>query len=336
MDINEDPINPGFPICDPHHHLWDYPDSLSDNGLSIAVRQQRHYLLGELLQDITGGHNVIQTVFIECKSMYHADTTKEMAPIGETEFAQGIAAQSASGRYGSTRVAAGIVGYADLALGTAVEPVLEAHVAASRNRFRGIRYVTANSPQLLMDSKFRQGFALLQKYNLSFDAGVFHTQLLDLTELAEAFPNITIILIHFGVPLGVGSFKGKRDIVLRDWKKAMAELSRCPNVFVKLGGMGISPIGFGWDERPTKPDSEELATAITPYFEWCIEKFGPTRCMFESNFPVDKVSFSYTTLWNAYKNFTKNYSPTEKADLFFNTAVRAYRLKPQGMAVHRT
>ena len=326
----EDPMDPDLPICDPHHHLWDRPN--------------HRYLLEELLQDIGGGHQIIQTVFLECRSMYRCDGPQEMQPVGQTEFVQGIAAQSASGQYGKTQVAAGIVGFADLTLGAAVTPVLEAHIAASRDRFRGIRHISAwdastditsnfdwwrvrNIPKgLLLYSKFREGFACLQKYGLSFDAWLYHPQLMELVDLAQTFPSITIIVNHAGGPIGMGPYVGKREEVLQEWKLGIAALASCPNVFVKLGGLGHELGGFGWHERAIPPSSAELAEAMAPYFHWCIEQFGTNRCMFESNFPVDKISYSYTVLWNAFKHIVKDFSPKNRAALFYDTAVRVYRL----------
>ena len=335
--VNEEPIDPGLPICDPHHHLWDYPDHIPDDNVPPVVRPFRHYLLGQLLADTTGGHNIVQTAFIECHSMYRNGATKEMRPVGETEFVQGIAAQSASGRYGSTQVAAGIVGFADLTLGDAIEPVLEAHISASQNRFRGIRYrtiwdasseinSTIKDPNLLASLKFREGFGLLHKYKLSFDAWLYHAQLPGLVALARDFPDTTIILNHTGGPLGIGPYSGKRDEVFQDWKGGITALSCCPNVYIKLGGLGMPMTGFGWHKRPTPPNSKELAIAMEPYFYWCIERFGTNRCMFESNFPVDRISYSYTILWNTFKLISRNYSLIERAELFYNTAVHAYRL----------
>ena len=326
----EDPIEPDLPICDPHHHLWHRPN--------LPDRPGTRYLLEELLQDTGGGHRIVQTVFMECMSMYRKGGPQEMRPVGETEFVQGIAAQSASGQYGTTRVAAGIVGHADLTLGAAVAPVLEAHIAASRNRFRGIRHSSTwdasadirsymNPPKgLLLDSKFRQGFACLQKYSLSFDAWLYHTQLTELTDLARAFPNTSIIVNHIGGPLGIGPYAGKRDEVFKDWKRGIAALAPCLNVVVKLGGLGMPMCGFGWNERATPPNSTELAEAMAPYYQTCIELFGANRCMFESNFPVDKVSYSYTVMWNAFKHIAKSLSTKERSALFRDTAVRVYRL----------
>ena len=329
----EEPIDPDLPICDPHHHLWDRPND--------------RYLLEELLQDTGGGHRIVQTVFVECRSMYKRGGPEEMQPVGETEFVQGIAAQSTSGQYGMTAVAAGIVGFADLTLGAAVIPVLEAHIAASKNRFHGIRHIstwdaspdivsTRNPPKgLLLDPKFREGFACLQKYGLSFDAWLYHPQLMELVDLARAFPDTPIVVNHIGGPLGIGPYAGKRKEVFQDWKRGMAALATCPNMVVKLGGLGMPRCGFGWHERTIPPSSAELAEAMAPYYRWCIEQFGVDRCMFESNFPVDKISYSYNVLWNAFKRISEDFSPQERGALFYETAVKVYRLPTRGRGAWR-
>ena len=263
----------------------------------------------------------------------------EMQPVGETEFVQGVAAISASGQYGPTRVAAGIVSFADLALGATVAPVLEAHIAASPNRFRGIRHAcawdanpdirnshTSPSQGLLMDTTFREGFACLQQYGLSFDAWLYHHQMGELADLARAFPDVTIILDHVGGPLGIGPYAGKREDVFEQWQPSIADLAACANVVVKLGGLAMSMCGFGWHRRPQPPTSAELAEAMAPYYLYCIEQFGVERCMFESNFPVDKVSCSYTVLWNTFKRMTQDFSSADQAALCHDNAVRVYRL----------
>lgn len=323
----EEPIDPDLPICDPHHHFWDRPGS--------------RYLLDELLQDTGGGHRVTETVFIECSSMYRKDGPEPLRPVGETEFVQGIAAQSASGQYGDTEVAAGIVGYADLALGDGVTGVLESHMAASKDRFRGVRNSSCwdESPDirryknpmkgLLADRTFREGFSALGKLGLSFDAWLYHTQLQELADLARAFPPVPIILDHIGGPIGIGPYAGRREEVRQLWKDGIAELATCQNVVVKLGGFGMPLGGFGWHERDAPPSSTELAGVMGPYYRFCIESFGVDRCMFESNFPVDRVSSSYTVLWNAFKRMTEDFSPTERSALFRDTAVRTYGLSPQ-------
>ncbi|MFC2032834.1 amidohydrolase family protein [Chloroflexota bacterium] len=322
----EDPIDPDLPICDPHHHLWDHPNN--------------RYLLDELLQDTEGSHHIAQTVFVECRSMYRKDGPQEMQPVGETEFVQGIAAQSAHGQYGITTITAGIVGFANLTLGTAVVPVLEAYLAASSNRFHGIRHTSVwdasadvtsyykRPPKgLLLDPKFREGFACLQKYSMSFDAWLYHPQLTELANLARAFPDIPIIIDHVGGPLGIGPYAEKRKEVYQEWKRGITTLATCPNVFAKLGGLGIPLCGFGWHERVIPPNSTELAEAMAPYYIWCIEQFGVNRCMFERNFPVDKQSYSYTIMCNSFKRISKDFSSENRAALFHNTAVKVYRLE---------
>lgn len=321
----EEPIDPDLPVCDPHHHLWDGP---GDRG---------RYLLDEYLRDAGGGHHIVKTVFVECGAMYRKDGPQEMRPVGETEFVQGIAAQITSGQYGRATVAAGIVGLADLTLGVNVVPVLEAHMAASKNRFRGIRQSCTwdsdrtiismgKGKEMMMDTKFREGFACLRKYGLSFDGWQYYTQLRELADLARGFPDTIIIVNHTGGPLGIGHYAGKRNEVFQEWKRSMTELASCPNVVVKLGGLGMPRCGFDWHEQVKPPNSTDLAEAMAPYYRFCIEVFGAERCMFESNFPVDKVSYSYTVLWNAFKRTCKDCSLEERSALFHDTAVKVYRL----------
>ncbi|MGH2587280.1 MAG: amidohydrolase family protein [Dehalococcoidia bacterium] len=320
----EEPLEPDLPIIDPHHHLWHRP--------------RNRYILKDLLADLEG-QNVRQTVFVECSSMYRAGGAEEFLVIGETEWVQGIAAQSGSGGFGETRVATGIVGSADLRLGDRVAPVLEAHLSASPQRFRGIRHraawaepgvVTTQAPSqpahLLMDPDFRRGFAYLRPYALSFEAWLYHTQLPELADLARTFPDTVIILNHLGGPLGVGPYAGKRDEVFAQWKKDVAAVAACQNVVLKVGGIQMVINGFGWHERDRPPTSDELLEANRDWYLYAIEQFGPTRCMFESNFPVDKLSCSYTVLWNQFKKLTKSFSAHERAAMFHDTAQRIYRL----------
>jgi predicted TIM-barrel fold metal-dependent hydrolase len=322
--VNETVIDPGLPICDPHHHLWDHPGS--------------RYLLDELLGDTGSGHNVIATVFVECASMYRAEGPQALKPVGETEFVNGVAAMTASGRYGAIRAAAGIVSLADLTLGTRVGEVLDAHIAVGP-RFKGIRHAvgwdaadtvrnshTNPTEGLLLDATFRKGFAELGKRNLSFDAWLYHPQIPQLTNLARAFPDTTIILDHFGGPLGVGPYEGRRAEIFQGWKKAIDDLAACPNVVAKLGGIAMPINGFGFHKRERPATSDELVAATGDYYRHAIDRFGPDRCMFESNFPVDKASCSYRTLWNSFKKIAVGASASEKAALFHNTAARVYRL----------
>ncbi|HWE17767.1 MAG TPA: amidohydrolase family protein [Hyphomicrobiaceae bacterium] len=318
-------IGPALPIVDPHHHLWDV--------------DRARYLLDELRADTGSGHNIVATVFIEARAMRRADGPVEMRTVGETEFVNGVAAMSASGLYGSTRHCAGIVGHADLTLGGQVEPVLEAHLRAGGGRFRGIRYITAwdadtsvrnpaySPPQgLLGDSAFRQGFAVLGRLGLSFDAWLFHPQIGEVADLARAFPGTSIVLNHVGGPIGVGAYAGRRAEEFPGWAQSIKALAACPNVCVKLGGLGMRLGGFGFHELPEAPSSEMLAAAWRPYVETCIEAFGADRAMFESNFPVDKGSYSYPVFWNACKRLAQGASDTETAALFSGTAARFYRL----------
>ncbi|HXV82233.1 MAG TPA: amidohydrolase family protein, partial [Candidatus Binatia bacterium] len=266
----EDPLDPNLPICDPHHHLRERPND--------------RYFLQEFIQDTSTGHNVVATVCVENRAMYRKDGPEHMKPVGETEFFDSVAAQAAADPHQSTRVAAGIVGHADLRLGESVAQVLEAHLMVSPNRFRGIRHSTtwdeseavrSDAQQgLLADSTFRRGFARLKRYGLSFDAWLYHPQLPELVELARTFPDVAIVLDHIGGPLGVGPYKGKWDEVFRAWSAAIADLSTCPNVTVKLGGVGSTRSGYGWHERAVQPASVELANTMEPYFDFCIEKFG--------------------------------------------------------------
>ena len=322
--VSEDIIEPDRPICDPHHHLWD--------------RAGSRYLLDELIADTGSGHNVVSTVFVECASMYRADGAEALRPVGETEFVNGVAAMSASGGYGTMRACAGIVSYADLTLGAAAGEVLDEHLAASP-RFRGIRHAagwdasdevrnshTNPSEHLLASPAFREGFAELGKRGLSFDAWLYHRQIPELTELARAFPGTTIIFDHFGGPLGIGPYEGQQEAIFTQWRKDVAELAQCGNVYAKLGGLVMPINGFGFHKRERPATSDELVEVTSRYYRHAIDCFGVERCMFESNFPVDKASCSYAVLWNAFKKLVAEASEAEKTWLFHDAAATAYRL----------
>ena len=320
----EDVLDPDLPICDPHHHLWDKPGD--------------RYMIDEISRDVGSGHNIVQTVFVEVDAMYRSSGPEEMRPIGESEWVRGIGAQSDSGLYGRTKGATGIVGYANLNLGARVEPVLEAMESVSSGRFRSVRHTCSwdeyeplrshrsGWPGMMAETKFREGLSKLIDRGHSFDALVYHPQLSELTELVDAFPNGVFVLNHIGRPLGVGPYQGHRDKVYEVWKKDMAKLAERPNVLVKVGGLGNRVSGFGWDTQPEPPNSQELVEKTSPYYLYTIEVFGPERCMFESNFPVDKNSYSYKTIWNSFKRMTQGFSSTEKTWLFHDTAAKAYRL----------
>jgi predicted TIM-barrel fold metal-dependent hydrolase len=319
-------LESALPIVDPHHHLWERPGW--------------RYMLDDLLGDTNSGHNIVATVFVQCRSMHRAGGPEAFRPVGETEFVNGVAAMSASGGYGASKICAGIVGHVDLLLGDRAGEVLEAHIRAGGGRFRGIRHITAydadptlmnpayNPPPGLMGEKsFREGFARLAPLNLTFDAWLYHPQIGDVIALARAFPGTGICLNHIGGPLAIGKYAGKRDEVFATWSKSIRDLAACPNVVVKLGGMAMRINGWDFHEKADPPASETLAAAWKPYVDTCISAFGANRCMFESNFPVDKGSYGYAPFWNACKLLAKDASAAEKTDLFSGTAARFYRLE---------
>jgi predicted TIM-barrel fold metal-dependent hydrolase len=323
---HEDIIEPDLPIIDPHHHLWDRPGN--------------RYLLPDLLADVGSGHNIRATVFLECREMYRAEGPAELRSLGETEFVTGVAAMSASGKYGPTHCCAGIIGNVDLRIGARARDVLEKHVVASGGRFRGIRnnstwhadsalgIFTGGAPAgLLLDRNWRAGFAALAPLGLSFDAWMFHPQLGELIDLARAFPATGIVLNHVGGALAIGPYAGKRDAAFAEWSGNIRALAACPNVHVKLGGLGMRLGGFDFAERALPPSSSDLADAWRPYIETCVAAFGPARAMFESNFPVDKGMCSYAVMWNAFKRLASGYSSDEKTAMFSGTALRVYRLQ---------
>jgi L-fuconolactonase len=319
--LTEDILEPELPIVDPHHHLWDHPGS--------------RYLLDELLADVNSGHNIVATVFIQCGSGYRTSGPEEMRPIGESEFVRAIA-EEADQRGTRTRICEGIVSFADLRLGN-VDAVLEGQIAAAGGRFRGIRQIAAHDPAivgassyvppagLLADPDFRRGLKRLPAHDLTFEAWLYHPQIKALTAVARDAPEVKIVLNHFGGPLGIGPYR--REEVFPGWRADLKALAACPNVYVKLGGLAMIVNAFDFHLGPLPPSSGELANAWRPYVETCIEAFGANRCMFESNFPVDKGACSYPVLFNAFKRLASGASAAEKADLFAGTATRFYRLR---------
>ena len=320
-------LEPDRPIIDPHHHLWDRPGN--------------RYLLHDLVEDLSSGHNIRATVFLECREMYRADGPPDTRSLGETAFVAGVAAMSESGIYGPSKACAGIIGNVDLrAVGGRARGILEQHVTASGGRFRGIRngatwhsdpslrvFTSGSGEGLYVDRSFREGFAALAPLNLTFEAWMFHSQLGDLVSLAGAFPETKIVLNHIGGALAVGPYAEKRDEVFAEWRTQIIKLGQFPNVYIKLGGLGMpSLMGFEMGRQDSAPSSEQLAKAWAPYLNTCIEAFGPDRGMFESNFPVDKGMCSYANLWNAFKRVAEPYSNDEKNAMFHNTALKFYRL----------
>ncbi|WP_332837785.1 amidohydrolase family protein [Neoroseomonas rubea] len=321
----EEILDPAQPIIDPHHHLWDRPGW--------------RYLLDEMLADLRSGHDVRATVLVQARAFHRADGPEHLRPVGETQFAAGVAAMCESGVYGTPRICAGIVGFADLTRGAAAGEALDAHIAAGNGRFRGIRHIATwdADPEMLnpaytpaedmLDSAgFRAGIAELGRRRLSFDAWIYFHQIPRLAALARACPDVPMVLDHCGGILGIGRYAGRRDQVFATWSAHMADLARCPNVMVKCGGLGMRLPGFGLEDAEIAPSSAMLAEAWRPWMERCIELFGSRRCMFESNFPVDKGGYGYAVGWNAFKRVTAGATAEEKADLFWRSAARFYRL----------
>ena len=318
-------VDPERRIVDPHHHLW--PD-----GGALP------YGVDELVADTSSGHDVIGTVFVECHAAYRNEGPEHLRPVGETEFVAASAEDLADRHPGAAPIR-GIVAHADLAELSVLDEVLDAHEVAGVGRFRGIRDALAHAtePAALRipgragadraaDRSFREGVRRLGERGLPYDTWQYHYQLADLTELARVADETVIVCDHFSTPLGVGSHAGRRDEIFHQWKRDIAELATCPNVVAKLGGMAMPDNGFGWDVADRPPTSDEFVAVQAPYYHHTIEVFGPHRCMFESNFPVDRWSLSYPVLWNALKKIAVDYSDAEQDEMFSGTATRVYRL----------
>ncbi|MFN4185668.1 MAG: amidohydrolase family protein [Hyphomonas sp.] len=320
--VREEIIDPAREIVDPHHHLWPRP--------------HLSYDLEELWSDTQDGHNVVQTVFMECGSAYRKDGPEQLRPVGETEFVT-AASERAAASPGKAQIAA-IIAYADLRRAD-LDTVLDAHEAAAKGRFRGIRHagaydanpealsIAGRAPaDLYTDPDFRRGVARLGERGLTYDTWNYHHQIPDFTALARAVPGTTMILDHFGTPLGVGRYEGKRDEIFARWKDNIAEVAECKNVHAKLGGMAMPDNGYGWNTREKPPSSDEFVEAQAPWYHHAIKCFGPERCMFESNFPVDRLSISYRTLWNGLKKIAADYPEAAQAAMFSGTARKVYTL----------
>ncbi|CAB1058113.1 FIG01143514: hypothetical protein [Olavius sp. associated proteobacterium Delta 1] len=323
--VQEEIIDPEREIVDPHHHLW-------------RRRRGFPYLLEDLWADTGSGHNVKKTVFVQCRSNYRIEGPEHLKPVGETEFVANIAAESRKGPEHHARIA-GIVSHANLTLGDLVEEILDAHEEAGFGLFRGIRHAGAREEDsnglmipgigekdLFNREDFRQGVRLLGGRGLTYESWHYHHQIKSFTELAKSVPDTVIILDHFGTPLGVGPYKGRRDEIFREWKKDIVELARCDNVYAKLGGMAMPDNGFGWHLRAVPPASDEFVNAQKEYYLHTIECFSPARCMFESNFPVDRLSISYHVVWNGFKKIVADFSEEEKNMMFSGTATGVYNL----------
>lgn len=337
-------LEPDLPIIDPHHHLWDLRPLLAmfpepRHPFIESLVDAAYYTFDQFHADATSGHKIMASVFVECGAFYNGALGEALKPVGEVEFVNGVAAQGASGIYGAFRPCAGIVGHADLSLGAEAGAVLDALAAASP-RFRGIRHQGARladeeaypaalmAPEgLFASSAFRTGFAELGKRGMTFDVWVFEPQLGEVLDLARAFPDQPICLDHCGGPLGLGSYRGTHAERFEGWAKAIRDLAECPNVVVKLGGLGMAQVQLPDRGPAAGVGSEELAGLWRPYIETCIEAFGPARAMFESNYPPDRYGADYAVLWNAFKRITRSASAEEKAALYAGTAARFYGLE---------
>ncbi len=321
LDLVVEPVvDPDAPIIDPHHHLWPAGGSMP-------------YGLADLEADLVAGHNVVDTVFVECGAAYDRSADDTFAPVGETMFVAGEAERS--GR----QVMGGIVAHADLRDAVNLDAVLDAHDAASHGRFRGIRDAGSHAlhPEVLTipgrapaglysDAVFRAGVARLGERGLTYDTWHYHYQNQDFLDLARNVPGTTMVLDHFGTPLGVGPYEGQREQIFQQWQADIAEIARCENVVAKIGGLAMPDNGFGWHTADRPPTSDAFIEAQGRYYLHTIEQFGPDRCMFESNFPVDRLSLSYRTFWNAAKKLIADFSADERDAMLRGTAARTYRL----------
>ena len=317
--VVEEIIEPDLAIIDPHHHMW-------------PLGQGLPYTRDDLHRDASAGHNIVKTVFMECGSAYDRDAPEHLRSLGETTY---IAQQAVAD---PRPLIAGIVGHIDLRRADRDE-LLDSHIVAAQGLFRGVRdaLALASHPEAMMipgsaaqdlylDADFRGGVRRLGERGLTYDSWHYHHQNREFLELARAVPETTMVLDHFGTPVGVGPYTSQRDEIFEEWKKDIADLARCPNVVAKIGGLAMPDNGFGWNTADRPPTSDEFNAQQARYYLHAIECFGPARCMFESNFPVDRLSLSYEVLWNAYKKMTSSFSVSERADLFHNTAARTYNL----------
>jgi predicted TIM-barrel fold metal-dependent hydrolase len=329
--IDEEVVRPEIPIIDPHHHLWPSPSEANLDSLG------NRYLLEDLWEDTEIGHKIIETVFVECGQGYYENGPEEMKPVGETEFVVSVSKEASEDN--SKAQIGGIVSYADMMLGSSVKEVLEAHQEKGEGLFKGIRHAAGwdksnkirNShtnpiEHIYLNNEFQRGIEELSNLNLTFDAWHYHNQITELTFLANNFPDLVIIHDHFGGPLGIGPYTNMREEIFHQWKEDISELSLCKNVFMKLGGLAMPINGWNWHKRNIPASSNEIVELHSPYYLHAINEFGTDRCMFESNFPVDKQSMSYLVLWNGFKKISQIFSDVEIGNLFFETAKKVYSL----------
>ena len=332
--IREDVIDPEQRIIDPHHHLW---PKTTEGSANVKRLRLYNYMLEDFWQDTSSGHNVTDSVYIECSEFFWNSEKEHLNPVGETEHIKGLAQLS---QKNSTKTSiSGIIGHANLLLGKDVNEVLERHIDIGGNLFKGIRHAGSWDPSdkinnshhnpprdMYLMKEFGEGVKALRNKSLVFEAWQYHHQLTQVVHLARNNPDLVIVLDHFSGPLGVDSYATKKEEVYDNWKKDLKELSRCDNVFAKLGGLAMPVNGLGFETNPNPPTSNEFMSIQRQFYLTTIDFFGTERCMFESNFPVDKYSVSYHVLWNAFKNLVKDFSQTEKDHLFFKTASNVYNI----------
>jgi predicted TIM-barrel fold metal-dependent hydrolase len=313
--VREPPHLPEQPIIDPHQHLW--------------LRHPIRYTCEDYLADV-GGHTLEATVFAECFSEYLSSGPTHLRPVGEVRFAleQSSRARSVDA---SVDLCAGIIGRVDLGTPELFREALEAQVEAGQRRLRGVRpelYSTDEaSASLLRDERWHQWADALQENDLLLEAWVSYRRLPDLVRLATRYPELGIVLNHLGGPVGAGIPGADTRELRAAWLERMAALSTCQNVVVKLGGLGTSVFGFRLFAEPEPPTSSALATLWEPWIEPVIQLFGPARCMFESNYPVDARVGGLDVLWNGFKILSEPYSDDERDWLCRKTAARTYRLE---------
>ena len=318
--VVEGVVDPAQRIVDPHHHLWPAGQGMAYDFVALAT-------------DVHSGHAVEHTVFVECHAAYRSSGPAHLVSTGETEFVAAEATRDPG------RLIAGIVAHADLTDTEHLDEALDAHAELGRGLFRGIRHAGARDPNpeslsiagrgaegLYSDPAFRDGVAELGRRGLTYDTWHYHHQNADFAALARAVPGTLMVLDHFGTPLGVGSYAGRRDEIFAEWRDAISDIARCDNVVAKLGGLAMPDNGFGWHRAERPPTSDEFVARQRRYYEHTIECFGPDRCMFESNFPVDRMSLSYAVLWNGLKKIAASFSADERDAMFYGTARRVYRL----------
>lgn len=308
-------------FIDPHHHLWD--------------RGGERYLVDEFSVDLAVVGSPEGTVYVECLNSYRESGSKHLRSLGEAQFFVDLIRDPDSAL---RNIVTGFVGNGDLALGHDLADVLDGYADIAGESFRGVRYCVAWDKDerihtafethrgMLLQSNLGDSVAYLRHRGLSLDLWVYFTQLDEVKHFLAKNPGVEVVLNHCGGPIGVGRFAGKREEVFCSWRKGLADVAAHEEVCIKFGGLGMALAGFGWHKRDKWPVISDYVQAWRPYFDVCLELFGPERIMFESNFPVDRKGCDYGSLWSAFLGLADNLSDSERDALFFSTARRVYRL----------